>query len=115
MSSEQNVAQVLPTRLVGRQQKARRIAARRLIGPAVECPGQAAGLAMDDNARRVVPGHHLGEQRIVHLATGQPQVFGAGAVQRPDRPEPCPPDVTGDEVVDVLDLLEVLSAWGPCL
>ena len=30
-------------------------------------------------------------------------------------PEPCPPDITGDYVVDVLDLLEVLSAWGPCL
>ncbi len=26
----------------------------------------------------------------------------------------CPEDVTGDDVVDVLDLLEVLSDWGPC-
>ncbi len=30
-------------------------------------------------------------------------------------PEPCVGDITGDEVVDVLDLLEVLSAWGPCV
>jgi len=29
-------------------------------------------------------------------------------------PEPCPGDITGDEVVDVLDLLELLGAWGPC-
>jgi len=26
----------------------------------------------------------------------------------------CPEDITGDDVVDVLDLLEVLGAWGPC-
>ena len=25
---------------------------------------------------------------------------------------PCPPDVNGDGVVDVLDLLAVLAAWG---
>ncbi len=29
--------------------------------------------------------------------------------------EACPEDITGDGVVDVLDLLEVLGAWGPCL
>jgi len=23
-------------------------------------------------------------------------------------------DITGDGIVDVLDLLEVLAAWGPC-
>ncbi len=27
---------------------------------------------------------------------------------------PCPEDINGDGVVDVLDLLEVLSVWGPC-
>jgi len=26
----------------------------------------------------------------------------------------CPEDITGDGIVDVLDLLEILSAWGPC-
>jgi len=26
----------------------------------------------------------------------------------------CPEDITGDGVVDVLDLLEVLGSWGPC-
>ncbi len=26
----------------------------------------------------------------------------------------CPGDITGDGTVDVLDLLEVLAAWGPC-
>ncbi len=26
----------------------------------------------------------------------------------------CPADITGDGTVDVLDLLEILSAWGPC-
>ncbi len=33
-------------------------------------------------------------------------VIGGGA--------PCPEDVNGDGVVDVLDLLAILSAWGPC-
>ena len=27
---------------------------------------------------------------------------------------PCPADVNGDEVVDIDDLFQVLSAWGPC-
>ena len=26
----------------------------------------------------------------------------------------CPEDITGDDVVDVLDLLQVLGGWGPC-
>jgi hypothetical protein len=26
----------------------------------------------------------------------------------------CPADITGDDVVDVFDLLEVLAHWGPC-
>ncbi|HRQ76924.1 MAG TPA: hypothetical protein PK098_13500 [Phycisphaerales bacterium] len=33
-------------------------------------------------------------------------------------PEPatyCPADLNGDFVVDVLDLLSLLGAWGPCL
>ncbi len=29
-------------------------------------------------------------------------------------PESCPGDITGNGIVDVLDLLVVLSAWGPC-
>ncbi len=29
-------------------------------------------------------------------------------------PDPCPPDITGDGQVDVLDLLEILASWGPC-
>jgi hypothetical protein len=32
-----------------------------------------------------------------------------GAVGEP------PEDINGDGVVDVLDLLEVLAAWGPCV
>jgi len=28
--------------------------------------------------------------------------------------DPCPPDVNDDLVVDVLDLLGILGAWGPC-
>ena len=27
---------------------------------------------------------------------------------------PCPADINGDNTVNVLDLLEVLAAWGPC-
>jgi hypothetical protein len=27
---------------------------------------------------------------------------------------PCPEDINGDGIVDVLDLLELLAAWGPC-
>ncbi len=30
-------------------------------------------------------------------------------------PEPCEADVNGDGMVDVLDLLVILGAWGPCL
>jgi len=30
----------------------------------------------------------------------------------PQPPEPCPADINGDGVVDVLDLLEVLAQWG---
>jgi len=26
----------------------------------------------------------------------------------------CPADLTGDGVVNVFDLLDLLSAWGPC-
>jgi hypothetical protein len=26
----------------------------------------------------------------------------------------CPADVTGDGIVNLLDILEVLAAWGPC-
>lgn len=37
--------------------------------------------------------------------SGSAYVFGSGAPS-------CPADVTGDAVVDVLDLLEVLSKWG---
>jgi len=32
----------------------------------------------------------------------------------PDCPPDCPADITGDGVVDVLDLLAVLAAWGDC-
>jgi hypothetical protein len=32
----------------------------------------------------------------------------------PCPPGPCPADVNGDGVVDVLDLLDLLTAWGPC-
>lgn len=31
-----------------------------------------------------------------------------------DLPTPCPGDLNGDQTVDVLDLLQVLSAWGAC-
>ncbi|MBT5656481.1 MAG: hypothetical protein HOI89_01675 [Phycisphaerae bacterium] len=27
---------------------------------------------------------------------------------------PCPGDMTGDEIVDVNDLLALAAAWGPC-
>jgi hypothetical protein len=30
-------------------------------------------------------------------------------------PAACPADVNGDGAVDVLDLLDVLAAWGPCM
>jgi len=28
--------------------------------------------------------------------------------------DPCPQDVSGDDVIDVFDLLAVIAAWGPC-
>lgn len=44
--------------------------------------------------------------------------LGAGSsCADPDCPDPepdCPADLTGDGVVDVSDLFELLSAWGPC-
>ena len=41
---------------------------------------------------------------------GQPPIVDMGAYER--QPAGCPADVTGDEVVDVSDLLAVLAAWG---
>jgi len=54
-------------------------------------------------------------------AAGEPAVIGSSGlvgdvVAVPTMPgdPPCPADITGDGVVDVLDLLEVLGQWGPC-
>ena len=37
-----------------------------------------------------------------------------GLAVSPEPSAPCPADVNGDGLVDVLDLLEVLAAWGAC-
>jgi hypothetical protein len=43
------------------------------------------------------------------------QLYGGVQVfdQYFESPDPCPPDVNGDGIVNVLDLLAVLAAWGP--
>jgi hypothetical protein len=30
------------------------------------------------------------------------------------KPQPCPSDLNGDDIVSVNDLLQMLGAWGPC-
>jgi hypothetical protein len=40
---------------------------------------------------------------------------GAQALDQPfQSPDPCPEDLNNDGVVNVLDLLQALAAWGPC-
>ncbi len=43
---------------------------------------------------------------------GDPPIVDMGAYEL-QAPE-CPADINGDETVDVLDLIAVLAAWGPC-
>ncbi len=61
---------------------------------------------LDDNPRFTDdPGTEdtgLGDPPIVDMGCYEFQVID------------CPEDINGDGTVDVLDLLEVLSAWGPC-
>ncbi len=45
------------------------------------------------------------------IADGTSQDINGNGI--PDECE-CPADITGDGTIDVLDLLAVLSAWGPC-
>ena len=47
---------------------------------------------------------------------GGDPITGGGIFVAKHAPDavPCPADVNGDEVVDVLDLVAVLVAWGPC-
>src|SRR3546814_14656408 len=44
--------------------------------------GDAAGLAVQQGARHVVPGHQAGEEGEMRLAGREAQVLGAGAAQR---------------------------------
>ncbi len=44
---------------------------------------------------------------------GDPPIVDMGCYEFQVAAE-CPADITDDGVVDVLDLLAVLSAWGPC-
>ncbi len=51
----------------------------------------------------------------VDFMTGKATVLATTAISfRALAPIPCPADVTGDAMVDVLDLLAVLGAWGAC-
>jgi hypothetical protein len=43
---------------------------------------------------------------------GDPPVVDIGPYEFQD--ESCPADVNGNETVDIHDLLQILSAWGPC-
>ncbi len=43
---------------------------------------------------------------------GEAPIVDMGAYEFQPPLPPCPADVTGDEIVDVLDLLAVLAAWG---
>ena len=50
------------------------------------------------------------------LADQMPAALIAGAydLPAPPPPPPCPADVTGDQTVNVSDLLGVINAWGVC-
>ena len=53
-----------------------------------------------------------GRLEFVGHTTGIEAVQGLAVMPKPT--PPCPADLNGDGVVDVLDLLELLAAWGPC-
>ncbi len=64
-------------------------------------------------------GNEMNDMDWVRFDAGHVDVYVAGYISqiwraRLDYPLWLPADINGDGVVDVLDLLELLSAWGPC-
>ena len=76
--------------------------------------GQLFAFNADLSKRWVKPltGNNLGGPAIG--PGGIMVVCGTGTDVRAYQTAPCPADITGDGVVDVLDLLAVLGAWGDC-
>ncbi len=52
--------------------------------------------------------------RIQNLVLAAAAAGAIGVVVQPAQADPCDTDVNGDGIVDVLDLLDVLTDWGPC-
>jgi len=59
---------------------------------------------------------NIGVFALVQKKTTSPEIANAGLIMWPFPPPPdeCPADIDDNGVVDVLDLLAVLEAWGPC-
>ena len=89
-----------------------------MTGDMLDFDGDGVGDAtVDDfNASTAVgPGLDLGDDGVVYVELDVIPVGGAALeaiVGIPYGAAPCPADVNGDGVVDVLDLLALLAAWG---
>ncbi len=54
----------------------------------------------------------IGQSDVETMSGGEFTIAGGFWSGSPPTAPPCPADITGDDLVDVLDLLEVLSQWG---
>ncbi len=62
----------------------------------------------------VAPGGELNIGAVDLYASGSTSVFYDDLVLEHGEMSPCPADINDDGIVDVIDLLAVLGAWGPC-
>ena len=78
---------------------------------AYEFQGAAAGACcLNDGSCLVVSEGYCG------VIAGTFQGIGATCEETmcPQPPGDCPSDLSGNGVVDVADIIEILSNWGPC-
>jgi hypothetical protein len=85
-------------------------------------PEDASDMDSDGNTNELIPLDFEGNPRITdNIAIANCEEFAAvvdmGAFETAGAPPPVPviiADVNGDGLVSVIDLLAVISAWGPC-